>query len=42
MKTYPSGDGKAAFVSLAHTDEIIEKTINAARKSFELAADLRG
>ena len=33
---------EAAFVSLAHTDEIIEKTINAARKSFELAADLRG
>jgi glutamate-1-semialdehyde 2,1-aminomutase len=30
---------EAAFVSLAHTDEIIEKTINAARKFF--AADER-
>ena len=26
---------EAAFVSLAHTDEIIEKTLKAARKSFK-------
>ena len=33
---------EAAFVSLAHTDEIIEQTLDAARKSFVLAADERG
>jgi len=26
---------EAAFVSLAHTDEIIERTIEAARRAFE-------
>jgi glutamate-1-semialdehyde 2,1-aminomutase len=26
---------EAAFVSLAHTDEVIERTIDAAKKSFD-------
>jgi glutamate-1-semialdehyde 2,1-aminomutase len=33
---------EAAFVSLAHTPEIIDITIEAARKSFKSAADERG
>ena len=30
---------EAAFVSLAHSDEVIEQTIEAARKSFRRVAE---
>jgi glutamate-1-semialdehyde 2,1-aminomutase len=33
---------EAAFVSLAHTHEIVERTIEAAKRSFILAAAERG